>query len=246
MQSYYHVHELVYQQIKSKGFIGWGNAKSLAELGDVETNEYLIGKIEKYFSIARGKSALDLGCGTGTTAFILARYGFSTMGVDISETALEIGRSLACQQNLEIQFVVGDALDLKFISQNFDFIYDSHLLHCIVFEEDRNKVFSKIRSALSANGIFILDTMVMPNTQIDPTMMLDTLRFDNEYILWHKTKPSSDRGIIEIDGQHWCAQRRLYPVDKVLSEVIEAGFEVIEQQVDDHNNNPSILRMVLR
>lgn len=246
MKSYYHAHESAYQQIKSKGFVGWGNAKNLAELGDAKTNEYLKQKIEKYFFHAKEKSALDLGCGTGTTAFTLARHGFQTTGIDISETALEIGRDLARQQNLEIRFVAGDVLDLKSIGQKFDLIYDSHFLHCIVLEEDRRKVFKEIRSILSSGGIFILDTMVMPSIQIDPAKMFDTLRFDEDFILWHKTKPSNDRGIIEIDGQHWCAQRRIYPTDKVVDEVNDAGFEILEQHVDDQENNPSMLRMVLR
>lgn len=246
MKSYYHAHESAYQQIKSKGFVGWGNAKSLAELGDKKTNEYLKQKIEKYFSNVVGKSALDLGCGTGTTAFTLAKHGLATTGIDISETALEMGRDLARQQNLEIQFVAGDVLDLKLLDRKFDFVYDSHFLHCIVLEEDRKKVFDEIKSILKADGIFILDTMVMPNKEIDPATMFDTLRFDQDFILWHKTKPSTDRGIVKVEGQHWCAQRRIYPAEKVINEIENAGFEILEQQIDEQANEPSMLRMVLR
>lgn len=246
MKSYYHAHESAYQQIKSKGFVGWGNAKNLAELGDAKTNEYLKQKIENYFANANQKTALDLGCGTGTTAFTLARHGFQTTGIDISETAIEIGRDLARQQNLKIRFVTGDVLDLKAIGQKFDFIYDSHFLHCIVLEEDRRKVFEEVKSILSPNGIFILDTMVMPRVHTDAAAMFDTLRFDHDFILWHKTKPSSDWGVVEIEGQYWCAQRRIYPADKVVSEVTDAGFQILEQQIDDQEKNPSMLRMVLR
>lgn len=245
MKSYYHAHETAYQQIKSKGFIGWGNAKNLAELGDAKTLEYLEQKIVKYFADAKEKSALDLGCGTGTSAFTLAKRGFKTTGVDISETAIEMGRDLARQQNLDIRFVAGDVLDLKALSQKFDFIYDSHFLHCIVLEEDRRKVFQEIRTVLAVEGIFILDTMVLPSRQIDPEKMFDTLCFDDKFILWHKTKPSKDRGVVEIAGQHWCAQRRIYPADKIVSEVNDAGFEILEQQIDDQENKPSMLRMVL-
>ncbi len=245
MKSYYHAHESAYQQIKSKGFVGWGNAKSLAELGDAKTNEYLKQKIEKYFFDRMGKLALDLGCGTGTTAFILAKNGFATTGIDVSETATEIGKDLARQQNLEIQFVTGDVLNLKALNKKFDFIYDSHFLHCIVLEEDRSKVFSEIKSVLKLNGIFILDTMVMPQLEYDPAQAHDTLRFDQDFILWHKTKPSFDRGIIEVDGQYWCAQRRIYPAEKVINEVSNAGYKVLEQQTDEQENEPSMLRMVL-
>lgn len=246
MKSYYHQHETAYQQIKAKGFVGWGNAKNLAELGDAKTNEYLIQKVEKYYPEVREKFALDLGCGTGTTAFTLARHGFATTGIDISETALEIGKDLARQQKLEVQFVAGDVLNLKSLNKKFDLIYDSHFLHCIVIEEDRKKVFEEIKSVLADGGIFILDTMVMPDTKIDPAKKFDALRFDDDFILWHKTKPSNGRGVVEIEGQHWCVQRRVYPVEKVIREVGSAGFEVLEQQVDAEKDEPSMLRMVLR
>lgn len=246
MKSYYHAHESAYQQIKAKGYVGWGEVKSLADLGDPTTNQYLAQKIAKYFSMAKGKSALDLGCGTGTTAFILAKQGFETVGIDISETAIEMGKDLAKQQGLEVKFVAADVLNLNSLSQKFDFIYDSHFLHCIVFEEDRKKVFSEIKSVLKPAGVFILDTMVMPKQNIDATGGIETLRFDADFILWHKTKASKDRGVIQLDGQHWCAQRRIYPAQKVLSEMTDAGFVIVEQQLDEQIDKVSMLRLVLR
>jgi 2-polyprenyl-3-methyl-5-hydroxy-6-metoxy-1,4-benzoquinol methylase len=246
MKSYYHAHELAYQQIKSNGYLGWGNAKNLSDLGDIKTIEYLNQKIKKYFHKAANNTALDLGCGTGTTAFTLAKHGFVTTGIDISTTAIDLGKDLARQQNLEIQFIVGDILDLSALGQKFDLIYDSHFLHCVVFDEDRRKVFTGVKSALKSGGIFILDTMVMPNEETDPTNKLDTLRFDQDFILWHKVNPSIGKGILQIGGQHWCAQRRIYPIERVLDEVANAGFKTIEQQVDEQENQPSMLRLVLQ
>ncbi len=246
MKSYYHSHESAYQQIKSKGYIGWGNAKNLSELGDAKTNAYLKQKIEKHFSITTNKSALDLGCGTGTTAFPMAKAGFKTTGIDISETALEMGRELAKQQNLQVNFISGDVLNLSSLNEKFDLIYDSHLLHCIVFDEDRMKVLKGTKSILKPYGIFILDTMVAPPSKFDPTDGFDTLRFDQDYILWHKTKPTTDRGVVEVDGQHWCAQRRIYPAETVMSEVALAGFTVLEKQIDEQKDEPSMLRLVLQ
>ncbi len=246
MKSYYHSHESAYQQIKSKGYIGWGNAKNLSELGDAKTNEYLNQKIHKHFSITTNKSALDLGCGTGTTAFPMAKVGFKTTGIDISETALEMGRELAKQQNLQVNFISGDVLNLSSLNEKFDLIYDSHLLHCIVFDEDRMKVLKGTKSILKPYGVFILDTMVMPPAQYDPAGGIDSLRFDQDYILWHKTRPTTDRGVVELDGQHWCAQRRIYPAETIMSEVARAGFTVLEKQIDEQKDEPSMLRLVLQ
>jgi len=246
MKAYYHAHESAYKQIKSKGYFGWGNAKTLSELGDEKTKEYLIGTISRYFPIAAGKKALDLGCGTGTTAFILAQLGLEVTGIDISETAIEMGRELAKQQDLEIQFETGDVLKLGSQSKKFDIIYDSHCLHCIVFDEDRKSVLSGIKESLLDNGIFILDTMVMPLEKYDPAKDFDTLRFSDDFILWHKTAPSTDRGVVEFNGQHWCAQRRIYPYEKLMEEVSAAGFRVVSERLDPQEGKPSMLRLVLK
>lgn len=246
MKSYYHQHETAYQRAKAKGHLGWGDAKSLNDLGDPQTKEYLRAKISKHFPTTSGKSALDLGCGSGTTAFILAHAGFTTTGIDISETAIEMGRDLASQQNLKINFIAGDVLNLASLNQKFDFIYDSHFLHCIVIGEDRNRVLTQIKRVLQPGGVFILDTMVVPESGFEPEKLFAGLRFDKEYILWHKTAASDDRGVVEINREYWCMQRRIYPFQTILDEVKAAGFELLEQQLDPQENHPSMLRLVLK
>jgi 2-polyprenyl-3-methyl-5-hydroxy-6-metoxy-1,4-benzoquinol methylase len=245
MKSYYHAHESAYKKIKENGYVGWDNAKTLDELGDSKTQEYLKSSVAKYFNLTEGKKALDLGCGTGTTAFTLTKLGFEVSGVDISETAIEMACELAKKQNLEINFQVGDVLALLKLNEKFDLIYDSHCLHCIVFDEDRMKVLEGIKKSLTETGIFILDTMAMAKNY-DPTDAIDTLRFDDEYILWHKTNSSNYRGVVEINGQKWCAQRRIYPSSKIMEEVIQAGFKVISEFTDlQEGNGPAMLRLVL-
>jgi len=246
MKSYYDAHELAYKEIKAKGYVGWGNKKTLADLGDAKTLEYLKSAIVKWSQKDKiDRRALDLGCGTGTTAFTMAQMGYDVTGIDISETAIEMARDLATAQNLKIRFAVGDILKLDELKQRFDLIYDSHCLHCIVFDEDRQKVYNGVKNSLSENGLFILDTSVM-NGSWNPTAGDDSLRFDEDYILWHKTKPSQDRGVVTINGQYWCAQRRFYPAATVMEEVSQAGFKVISQYLGPQAASESdMLRLVL-
>ncbi len=245
MKSYYDAHESGYKEIKSKGYVGWGNVKTLEELGDPKTLEYLRSSVNQWVDSPAGKNALDLGCGTGTTAFTLAKLGFAVTGIDVSETAIGMANELAVKQNLKINFEIGDILELQKRNEKFDLIYDSHCLHCIVFEEDRSKVLAGVKASLAESGVFILDTAVVTNNS-NPTGGIETLRFDNDYILWHKTKPSTARGVVEVDGQHWCAQRRFYPSAKVKEEVVQAGFTIKSVYFDAQDESGhGMLRLIL-
>ena len=245
MKSYYDAHESAYKEIKSKGFVGWGNVKTLAELGDSVTRAFLQASVEKWIGTTTDKKALDMGCGTGTTAFILSQMGFDVTGIDVSETAIELASDLAQKQNLKAQFKKWDVLKLEQLNEKFDLIYDSHCMHCIVFDEDRRRVLEGVKNSLSKDGIFILDTAIFSKDS-DPTSGLDTLRFDENFILWHKTKTADVRGVVQIDGQNWCAQRRFYPESKVRQEVIEAGFKIASESTHASNGEAhGMLRLIL-
>jgi SAM-dependent methyltransferase len=58
----------------------------------------------------RGRTVLDIACGTGYGSNLLATYGATTVtAVDISEDALDEGRRFHAHPNVE--FVLGDVLD---------------------------------------------------------------------------------------------------------------------------------------
>lgn len=246
MKSYYHQHEIAYQQIQKKGYVGWGNKNSIHDLGDSRTKVYLERTVQKYFSEPSGLTALDLGCGTGVSAFQIAKLGFNVTGFDISETAIQMARQFSADQNLNVQFQVQDILDLEKQDQKYDLIYDSHCLHCIVFEKDRTQVLLGIKSILKQTGCFVLDTMVF-HSEMDIVGNSESLHFDQDYILWHKVKDSDIHGVQTMNDQHWCPQRRIYPEQIVMTEVVRSGFKIVSKQLDIQNlGEPSMLRLVLQ
>ena len=245
LKPYYYEHEKAYQQIKAKGNVGWGNVQSLKDLGDAKTNEYLLQTVKSYLPETKNKKALDVGCGTGTTAFVLNHLGFDVTGIDISSTAIEMAQALSIQLGLNINFYTEDILNPQ-KSDQFDFVYDSHCLHCVVFEEDRLQTLLSIKKLLKKDGLFVLDTMVIPNEDIKFKENFKGLRFDENFILWHKSSETSEYTKVELDGQYWTPQRRIYPADTVIQEVTTAGYEIIHQQLDHQINKPSMLRLVLK
>lgn len=60
------------------------------------------------FAASRPRSVLDLGCGTGSHALILARRGYAVTGLDLSRAQLREARAKARGASLPVTFVQGD------------------------------------------------------------------------------------------------------------------------------------------
>lgn len=215
-KKYYDDHEGAYRTIKEKGEFGW-QTPTLEEFNKAREAELITSIVSNHFTSTSGKKALDLGCGTGPTAHTLHSLGFQTTGIDVSPTAIELARKL----NSEISFEVADVLTYR---RKFDFIYDSHCLHCIVTDDDRRAFFVMLRENLLPGGAAFIDTMVWREGYYSG---IPTLRFDSDFILWHPTKDNTREGCTLNEGKWWCPQRRIYPAPKVLEEISEAGLKVI-------------------
>lgn len=63
-----------------------------------------------------GERVLDLAAGTGTSSAVLAQRGAQVVACDLSEGMIEVGR----RRYPEIEFVLGDAMDLPFEDDSFD------------------------------------------------------------------------------------------------------------------------------
>jgi ubiquinone/menaquinone biosynthesis C-methylase UbiE len=71
-------------------------------------------------AIKPGMNVLDVACGTGNAARPAARAGARVTGIDLVPKLLDIGRTKARAEGLEIDWREGDAEDLPFEDQRFD------------------------------------------------------------------------------------------------------------------------------
>ena len=97
----------------------------------------------------RGR-VLDAGCGTGEHALMAARLGLEATGIDAAPTAIEIARKKARDRGLEVRFLVGNALDLTSLGQQFDTVLDCGLFH--VFDDNDRAAYVASLSAATAPG----------------------------------------------------------------------------------------------
>ncbi len=108
----------------------------------------------------QGGRALDLGCGGGQSAIRLAELGYEVVGVDFSETAIELARENAAQAGVDCEFVVGDVVELDdFEADSFDLVVDNHCLHCLVEPEHRRAFLDGAERLLRPGGVYFSETM---------------------------------------------------------------------------------------
>ncbi|MGB7358928.1 MAG: class I SAM-dependent methyltransferase [Mycobacterium sp.] len=78
---------------------------------------------------------LDAGCGEAAVSMYLAERGYTTVGVDISPTAVELARSEARRRGLtNASFEVADITSFSGYEGRFGTIVDSTLLHSMPVE----------------------------------------------------------------------------------------------------------------
>lgn len=106
----------------------------------------------------RFESILDLCCGTGRQAIMLARSGFSVTGVDLSPAMLEVARKKSTKG---LNFYLEDAANLHFKSNFFDCVMISFALH----EKEphiRNEIMKEARRVLAGDGRMIIVDYLAP------------------------------------------------------------------------------------
>jgi methyl halide transferase len=79
----------------------------------------------------RPQTVLEIGCGTGADAIVLAKRRYEVTAVDCSPIAIERARLRAEKHDAVLRFVLDDIFTFARSSGQFDFVYDSGLYHII-------------------------------------------------------------------------------------------------------------------
>jgi ubiquinone/menaquinone biosynthesis C-methylase UbiE len=79
----------------------------------------------------KGKHVLEFGCGSGIDAVEFASYGAKVTAVDLTDSAVELTRSLALEANVDIEVLKTSNTALPFSNNTFDCVYSFGVLHHI-------------------------------------------------------------------------------------------------------------------
>ena len=115
--------------------------------------------IIKYGLIEKGKSVLDIGCGTGIFSRYFAETGATVTSMDISPALIEQAKK---ETTLPITYLLGDAERLPFPDGSFDVVAGSSILHHL----DPVVAMKEVYRVLRPNGRCAFAEPNMMNPQI--------------------------------------------------------------------------------
>ncbi|MBK1670421.1 hypothetical protein CKO28_20565 [Rhodovibrio sodomensis] len=127
-------------------------------IGDVEAYEYTLGRTRAYLSPT--DTVLELGCGTGSTALLLAADVERLVATDISGAMIEIAAGKARAQGVSnVAFRAAGLLDDAIDPGPYDAVLALNLLHLI---DDVETALRRINGLLKPGGIFVSKTVCTP------------------------------------------------------------------------------------
>lgn len=186
---------------------------------------------------ARPHTILDLACGTGNVAELLAAQGFAVTGVDLSPGMIAEAQRKAVESRLTIDYAVQDAAELDLSGRAFDVcisLFDS--LNYVTDPARLAKAMRRVAAHLVPQGLFIFDLnteFALQNRFFDQDNLDtdDRLRYDWDSTysphtrlcsvhmrFWYREDSGEDRAFEEI---HW---QYAYRIEEVLAMLSAAGF----------------------
>ena len=137
--------------------------KAIEEIGLWESEKYVF---NKYFT-DKDKSILDIGCGAGRTTFALYERGYhNIIGLDLTPEMIDSARELNKKRATDIEFITGDATDLNFTDNSFDYaLFSFNGLMQIPKRANRIQALKEIRRVIKPGGIFIFTTHDRENNE---------------------------------------------------------------------------------
>lgn len=129
---------------------------SKSPVGDPAAYQHTLSQTRRY--LKPDDHMLELGCGTGTTALILADQVRHITATDISQGMLDIaaGKKLA-QGVTNVDFVQKGVGDLPY-GETYDVVFASSLLHLL---DDLEDSLARIYAAVEPGGLFISKTVCL-------------------------------------------------------------------------------------
>lgn len=169
---------------------------------DMDAYEYTLGRTKSY--LKKADRVLELGCGTGSTALLLAENVKHIAATDISGKMIKIAQEKAHTQNISnVDFRQMELCDLQQLDDGYDVVLALNLLHLVQSPQEAIKLLG---GPLKTGGVFISKTPCLSSKAWLFTPMVKVMQFFGKapYV-----------GMLSVSE-----------MDKM---VMDAGFEILEK-----------------
>jgi 2-heptyl-1-hydroxyquinolin-4(1H)-one methyltransferase len=156
--------------------------------------------------IEQGKfhgEVLDVGCGEAAISLALAERGYTTVGLDLSPTAIDLARREAEKRGLtNATFQVADISDFTGFDGRFSTIVDSTLFHSIPVEAREGYQQSIRRAAAPGASYFALvfDKAAVPEGPINAVTADELRAVVSKYWVVDEIRPARIHGNLPEGG----------------------------------------------
>jgi len=139
------------------------------------------------------KRVMEFGCGDGYLAIHMAKAGYSVVAFDYSEAAIQGCQKLAREQDVTVDFRMGNALDIDWAEDaGFHLGVSNNVLQMFATTADRNRFVSEMRRVLRPGAFVYLN--VPSNTEVpEECHSIEEHRQHREFLY-------DLRGKVEVNG----------------------------------------------
>src|SRR5215207_499277 len=169
--------------------------------------------ISEFFGDLEGKQLLELGCGSGKMAVLLAKSGAKVTAFDLSPVSVVTARDMATVNDTDINFAVASGENLPFASDSFDVIFGKSILHHLIIDLGKHDIYR----VLKKGGMAVF---------VEPLGMNPVLTFARKYVPYrHKHPVGVDRPLTYEDIRAWTQEFRSVKFREVeLLSMVERAF----------------------
>jgi len=178
--------------------------------------------------LPRGSRVLDVGCGIGGSARILARdYGFDVLGISISPGQIQRAQDLT-PSDLSCRFAVMDALDLQLPSESFDAVWS---VEAGPHMPDKQRYADELLRVLKPNGLLAVADWNRRDPSVKPLNRLERWVMHQLLVQWAHPEFASIPGFrnnleasrwahgLEVSTGDWSAETLPSWIDSILEGV---------------------------
>lgn len=167
---------------------------------------------DKFIEIRNYEKALDLGCGIGRHMKFLDEMSFQVSGIDLSETAVNMGKDwfkALGKENLINNIQCGSITNMPYEDKAFDFAVSHGVLDSMEFTIAEAGV-KEVARVLKKNGLMYFDVIMDPDSK--------------------KSHEETVKGELE----HGTVQ--LYYDDIKINRLLKGNFKILEYKIIDFCN----------